>query len=244
MDNDQLIWSRYENRTWPTRYLLDRDGFIRYQFAGDTDYAGTEHAIQTLLCAAGGLTDFPELTEPFRDLDRPGAVTYRATPDLHAGYLRGSVGNVEGSVPESVTGYEDPLVYFEGRLYLDGAWISGRESLNSVMGGNRQCAVILRYTAAEATVVLGLTSGKQKEVEVRQDGSFLTAEQTGDDVIIGTDGRSIVRVDGPRMYHLVRNRGFGDHVLHLTATGPGLSVFAFGFLSGVIPEFVTSAGHE
>lgn len=244
MDNDHLIWSRYDNRMWPTRYLLDRDGFLRYQFVGDTDYPHTEHAIQMLLCAAGGLTDFPELTEPYMAVDRPGVVTYKATSDLYAGYLRGSVGNVEGSVPEAGTGYTDPKMYFEGRLYLDGAWTSSKESLDSLAGQDRQGSVIMRYTAAEATGVLGSTPGKVKIVEVRQNDSYLSAEQAGEDVVLQPDGRSITRVEEPRMYRLVRNRGFGDHVLRLTGTGPGLSVFAFGFLSGVIPEFVPSAGNE
>ena len=48
-DNDRQTWAAYHNRYWPTIYLIDKQGHLRYQHIGEGAYAQTEAAIQTLL---------------------------------------------------------------------------------------------------------------------------------------------------------------------------------------------------
>ncbi len=48
-DNDGRTWDAYRVRYWPTLFLIDRRGNIRYQHIGEGRYAETEAAIQTLL---------------------------------------------------------------------------------------------------------------------------------------------------------------------------------------------------
>lgn len=48
-DNDGATWKAYENRYWPTLYLIDKKGHIRYVHIGEGGYKTTEAAIQTLL---------------------------------------------------------------------------------------------------------------------------------------------------------------------------------------------------
>lgn len=48
-DNDRKTWSAYNNRYWPTLYLIDKRGNIRYVHIGEGRYAETEAAIQALL---------------------------------------------------------------------------------------------------------------------------------------------------------------------------------------------------
>ena len=49
LDNDFAAWNAYENRYWPTMYLVDRAGQIRYTHIGEGNYGRTETAIRTLL---------------------------------------------------------------------------------------------------------------------------------------------------------------------------------------------------
>ena len=49
VDNDRETWSAYDNRYWPTLYLIDKQGDIRYIHIGEGAYQETEAAIQTLL---------------------------------------------------------------------------------------------------------------------------------------------------------------------------------------------------
>ena len=48
-DNDGKTWRAYENRYWPTLYLIDKMGNLRYVHIGEGAYPETEAAIQTLL---------------------------------------------------------------------------------------------------------------------------------------------------------------------------------------------------
>lgn len=48
-DNDRRTWAAYDNRYWPTLYLIDKRGHIRYVHIGEGAYRETEGAIQALL---------------------------------------------------------------------------------------------------------------------------------------------------------------------------------------------------
>ena len=48
-DNDGATWQAYKNRYWPTLYLIDKNGHLRYIHIGEDRYQETEAAIQTLL---------------------------------------------------------------------------------------------------------------------------------------------------------------------------------------------------
>jgi thiol-disulfide isomerase/thioredoxin len=49
IDNDGQTWRAYEQRFWPTRYLIDKNGSIRYKHIGEGAYAETEALIKTLM---------------------------------------------------------------------------------------------------------------------------------------------------------------------------------------------------
>jgi thiol-disulfide isomerase/thioredoxin len=48
-DNDFATWTRYGNRAWPTVYLIDKQGIIRYMHIGEGAYPQTEEFIRELL---------------------------------------------------------------------------------------------------------------------------------------------------------------------------------------------------
>ena len=48
-DNEGTTWRAYNNHYWPTLYLIDKRGRLRYQHIGEGAYAETEAAIQSLL---------------------------------------------------------------------------------------------------------------------------------------------------------------------------------------------------
>jgi hypothetical protein len=48
-DNEGKTWRAYNNRYWPSLYLIDKWGNIRYKHIGEGRYEETEAAIQTLL---------------------------------------------------------------------------------------------------------------------------------------------------------------------------------------------------
>ena len=48
-DNDGKTWRAYKNRYWPTLYLIDKRGHIRYVHIGEGAYEENDLAIQALL---------------------------------------------------------------------------------------------------------------------------------------------------------------------------------------------------
>ena len=48
-DNDGATWRVYKNHYWPTLYLIDKEGHIRYVHIGEGQYQETEENIQALL---------------------------------------------------------------------------------------------------------------------------------------------------------------------------------------------------
>ncbi|MCB9421007.1 MAG: redoxin domain-containing protein [Ardenticatenaceae bacterium] len=49
IDNDRLTWGAYHQRYWPTRYVIDKNGRIRYQHIGEGAYEETEAVIVQLM---------------------------------------------------------------------------------------------------------------------------------------------------------------------------------------------------
>ncbi len=48
-DNDGATWRAYHNQYWPTLYLIDKRGHIRYVHIGEGNYKETEENIKALL---------------------------------------------------------------------------------------------------------------------------------------------------------------------------------------------------
>ena len=48
-DNDYQTWNAYNVEAWPTMFLLDKQGRIRWKHVGEGDYDETERVIQKLL---------------------------------------------------------------------------------------------------------------------------------------------------------------------------------------------------
>ena len=48
-DNDFVTWRAFNNMYWPSKYLFDRNGVIRYTHIGEGAYEETERMIQQLL---------------------------------------------------------------------------------------------------------------------------------------------------------------------------------------------------
>ncbi len=49
IDNDYQTWKKFQNRYWPTLYLIDKQGIIQHVRIGEGGYAETEWKINELL---------------------------------------------------------------------------------------------------------------------------------------------------------------------------------------------------
>ena len=51
-DNGGATWSAFDVQYWPSLYLIDKQGNLRYRHIGEGRYPETEAAIRTLLAEA------------------------------------------------------------------------------------------------------------------------------------------------------------------------------------------------
>ena len=52
-DNDYATWKAYRNQYWPAQYIVDQNGTIVFEHAGEGQYDAIERTIQKLLSAKG-----------------------------------------------------------------------------------------------------------------------------------------------------------------------------------------------
>ncbi len=231
MDNESKTWDAYANRFWPAKYLIDPHGYLRYQSHGEGGYGEFEQAIQAVLREADPNVDLPPIMQPMRDEDKPGAVCYRPTPELHAGLDRGALGNPEGYAGGVPMVYRLPKQRVTGAFYVSGAWQAGQQHLT--YQGQTEAFIHVPYEAVEVNAVFSphieaverMLHPQTVSVEVWQDDAPLDEERHGSDMT--EEGR--VLVDRPRMYNLVRNPGFEPHELMLRVTTRGFALYAFSF---------------
>lgn len=236
VDNDFALWQAYANRFWPAKYLVDRDGYLRFYHHGEGAYDEVERAIQSLLRDADASVELPEVMEPVRPEDRPGAVCYRVTPELYLGYQRGAIGNTADIAPDRPSRYRDVGKHAEGFFYLEGDWLLSGEYVSRPFGASGSSRLHVRYLAKEVNLVAHPpVTGGPARVEVLQDGRPLPAEDAGD--AVRREGEAaILVVSEPRMYQVVRNREIDHHELTLATSSEGVALYAFTFTTCVVPE--------
>jgi thiol-disulfide isomerase/thioredoxin len=241
VDNDREIWKAFANRYWPTKYLLDKDGYLRYAHFGEGAYRECEEAIRELLREVNPTLAFPPLMEPVRPEDREGGVCYRPSAELYLGHARGRIGNEGGFKEDSVADYILPGELEDNRFYVSGRWASTLEYMEAAGEGEHRIA--LKYESSGVNLVMAAPPGNACEVVILQDGTPLTrAQKTADTRFRTLDGseESYISVQQARMYLLVNNHDFGAHSLELRCPA-GVAAFAFTFTSCVDPSQAAAA---
>ncbi len=89
----------------------------------------------------------------------------------------------------------------------------------------------LRYTAMDVNLVMAPRAGSSAKAAI----SLADGQQAGADVTREGE-RSIVTVQGPRMYNLVANDSVRQGSLELKALEPGLAIYAFTFTSCIVAD--------
>ncbi len=236
LDNDQALWQAFANRAWPGLYLIDAQGYVRYRQVGEGAYRQLERGIQEVLSETHPELDLPEPVPPVRPEDAPGALCLPTTPEIHAD----AAGNLElpTRVPLMLSMPESRL---ERHFYLEGLWHWTGEGVT--LAGERG-RLALPYRAADVYAVLApspdsvsmaLGLDRPLTVALEQDGAPLPQDHFGQDVFLDA-GLARLRVDVPRLYHLVRNPDVRLRELTLAIQGPGLTVYAFSFGSCLAPD--------
>ena len=89
-DNDYATWRAYNNRYWPAKYFIDKNGKIRDRHFGEGEYDHSERTIQELLKEAGTLKEDMAIDNPSYSVESRSPETYlgsnRRTDDPNLSY--------------------------------------------------------------------------------------------------------------------------------------------------------------
>ena len=210
LDNDFATWNAYGNRYWPAKYLIDREGRVRFTHFGEGAYAETETRIRELLGEPGSV-------DPVRVSADPGSSTPRSPETyLGTGRARGFLGTPALGMAEERAYTQAPRLGAD-QWTLGGRWEVTSESITAAEDG---ATLTLRYRGRDVFLVMAGPEGSGVKVSV--DGHHIT----GPDV--GPDG--VARVFDPRLYRLVRaSQALPDATLRLTfSKGITANAFTFG----------------
>lgn len=146
-DNEFSTWRAYRNKYWPAKYLIDKDGNIRYTHFGEGEYDETETAIQKLLSEAGAqITVAPS---------NPVVPSYGRTPETYLGSER--------------SGNESYITYA-------GKWSQSSEYTNPSAGAKlrvefnaKSVYLVMRNNGSPATVKVYLDGKYVKDIVIDKD---------------------------------------------------------------------------
>ena len=246
-DNEHQTWRAFENRFWPAKYLIDKDGYIRYTHFGEGNYVETEEKIRELLAESGSdvasitLGAAIELQRDERSYTSNDPYENQ-TRELYAGASRNYGALSSGSSapyvyhqeyyegPDRDILYQDPGDHRNHFIYLQGSWYNGFEELvHSRETENYEDYIAVKFSAIEANVVMSLESDEPYEVRVTIDGGPLDPAQAGEDIMFDEDGNSFVLVGASDMYRVVLLPEYGSHELRLSSNSPRFAIFAYTF---------------
>lgn len=223
LDGDRQTWQRFANKYWPAKYLIDARGYLRYERFGEGAYGETEEHIQRLLREAGDADPMPEVLEPVRPEDRPGAVCHAATRETHVGFHRGRLLASEGYRPGEEVRHraleEGPAP--PGMFSARGLWLHEAEFLESREPG---AELDLLCEAAGVNLVLDPAG----ELEIEMDGNPVPAGERGAEVV-ERDGRTFAVWERGRMVRLIDSPEFRRRHLALRFPRAGVRAYAFSF---------------
>nr|WP_294804709.1 thioredoxin family protein [uncultured Nitrososphaera sp.] len=222
-DNDHGTWNAYQNRYWPHKYLVDDEGFIRYDHIGEGNYAETEKVIQSLLqeraadLGQNATIDTSSTAKP----ENAQSVDFGRinTPELYFGYqyARENLGNPEGFDPGKIVKYALPGDIRPNAIYLSGDWLNNADSMELKSHTGK---IVLDYSAKSVNIVAGGTG----KVHISEDGHEVGADRGAD---VNKDGTA--DINGQRLYSLATHGGYADRTLTIDVTGEGFKIYTFTF---------------
>ncbi|MBP9691534.1 cytochrome c biogenesis protein DipZ [Candidatus Woesebacteria bacterium] len=209
-DNEFATWRAYDNHYWPAKYIIDKDGRVRYSHFGEGDYDETEQVIQELLKEAGA-------AEFSTKIDNPTYDVLARTPELYLGYGRiDAFASLERIKPDVSRDYTAPQELGDNQVAYDGDWNVMEEYANP----QKESKLYLNFEAKEVFLVMR-TKGDPAEVKVYLDGKL---QHFGEDVIDGA-----VTIEKDTLYKLIKLPAAGKHELRLEFEDNNAELYAFTF---------------
>ena len=210
-DNDFATWRAYDNRYWPAKYIVDKEGYIRYTHFGEGAYDETEEVIQELLKETGAKDVSSEINNPKYEIQA-------RTPEIYLGYSRiENFASPESIKQDELSSYTTPKNLGSNQVAYEGSWKVMNEYANPQKGAK----LLLNFESKEVFLVMRTNNGIPAKVKIFVDDKVQ---------YFGTDNKDgIVTVDKDTLYKLINLPLPGRHNVRLEFVDSNIEVFAFTF---------------
>ncbi len=209
-DNDFATWRAYNNRYWPAKYIIDKEGYIRYTHFGEGAYDETEKVIQELLKETGA-------KDVSSELNNPSYQVQTKTPEIYLGYERiNNFASSESILENTTASYTAPTNLSNNSVAFEGQWKVMDEYANPQKGAK----LFLNFESKELFLVMR-TKGSPAKIKIYVDDKL---QYFGEDTVNG-----IVTVDSDRLYKLVNLPSPGRHTLRIEFEDNNTELYAFTF---------------
>ena len=213
-DNNYATWRNYSNRYWPAKYLIDKDGRIRYTHFGEGKYDETERMIQELLAEAGSEVSDTQINEETYSI-------YSRTPETYLGYWRiDGFASPGGVKKDNLTEYSLPTNLKNNNFAYTGDWTIAYEYSQPQAGATLE----FNFESKNVFLVMRPVGSSPGQVEVYLDGELVDTVEGGNDAQTGT-----VNVDTDRLYEIIEQLEPGKGRLKLKFLDSNVEIFAFTF---------------
>lgn len=217
LDNDYGTWNAFGNSYWPRKYLIDIDGYIVYDHAGEGNYDETERAIQKALAERAEVLGTGEKIPT--DIANPKAQTSAAgSPETYFGSARNEYFANGTPFLSGTQSLVPPVSIDINRLYLGGMWNFSREYAEAGVGAT----IVYRYSAKGVYLVAASEAGAT--ISVKIDGKAIPQAMAGADVLDGT-----ATIGGNRLYKIVEDSAPAVHTLEIKVEKGVLDAYTFTF---------------
>ena len=227
LDNDHGTWNAFQNSYWPRKYLVDSEGYIRYDHIGEGGYVETENAIKNLLSERSNQqgVEISNINQTKLTVPEGQSVDFSQikTPELYFGYqyARAQLGNIEGFNPDKTVNYTIPTSNLKPNvIYLQGLWKNNPDSMELVGPDGK---IILSYSSKSVNIV----AGGKGEIIVKEDGKNTQTNNPFKGNDLDTEGK--LNINGQRLYNIADHGDYGNHHIEINAKGSGFKLYTFTF---------------
>jgi cytochrome c biogenesis protein CcdA/thiol-disulfide isomerase/thioredoxin len=221
LDNDYGTWNAFGNEYWPREYLIDIDGYVVHDHAGEGDYDGTEEAIQAALAerasilgsgpvSGGTVAPADVISMDSSQVNSPETYFGSNRNEYLANGEQSTSGVQELSIPDNIS---------LNNLYLAGSWDFNPEYAET---SETNAKIVYKYDAKNLYFVASSNLGAN--IKIILDGKPLTTNMGSD---VNADGTATIKEN--RLYNIVSGSSYGTHTIEIDVIKGTLDAYTFTF---------------
>lgn len=244
LDNDFKIWENLKVKSWPTKVLVDENGKVLMNRAGEGNYAEVESQIRSSLKNLDPNIVLPERNfkenlETY-DFDKCGNMS----SETYLGFKKSTwwgakMSNQQYVVENETVNLKDYGERTDRGFFAEGLWTNREEFLEHARDtGTPYDYAGVVYQGREVYAVLHSTDPRQNaRVYVTRDDKPVPQPYRGADMKVDEKGDTYIQATEPRLYYLIEGEDEDLHEIRLWTASKHVAISSFSFSNMCLADF-------